>query len=247
MKRDISWGRLSGEELRELHDKIRRLTVRATGLCYFFTILETRRTPFPGSRPLTPSTTIQASQPPTPALIQAMDLPPPSPSSPKRRHRHHSRQPSEQPNNHHHHAFFHDALEQSHERAIGVFESCRYMNLEASLLTHPRGGHYTEQALALLSESASEVLAISAEGMQYVGEWLEGMNTYRFERFLNKRPNLSWREKIKRNSEMIEKLENALGAFRKEKRQVPSRASLSRLFLTLLAQIDRPQPLPLTL
>lgn len=66
------------------------------------------------------------------------------------------------------------------ETAVGVFESQRYLALEATRLRRPDSGETTEQFTQLLSESCDELLGGCAEAITGVKQWMAGVRRGRF-------------------------------------------------------------------
>ncbi|KAF5346488.1 hypothetical protein D9756_010113 [Leucocoprinus leucothites] len=88
---------------------------------------------------------------------------------------------------HHHHSHLHHHGHQLHhsllhlslgirkgggEHAVGVFESQRYMNLEATRLHDPYGDVYTQRATELLRDCCTDLLNATKDGLTGVRDWL---------------------------------------------------------------------------
>ncbi|KAF8628826.1 hypothetical protein AX17_005887 [Amanita inopinata Kibby_2008] len=67
-----------------------------------------------------------------------------------------------------------------HERAVGVFESQKYLNLEATVLRTPYAELYARQMLALLRESCDDLLGVTFECLIATRDWLGGVRKGRF-------------------------------------------------------------------
>lgn len=162
------------------------------------------------------------------------------------RHSHHHR---------HHHSGHHDnhmhlsLLELAHalsvrpdsESAVGVFESQRYLTLEATRLSHAQSPEMTAQFTTLLSQSCDALLDASREGLKSVKEWVTGV----------RRADFGGRAKVERARQerlqaiegMRDRLRDTIEAFRKENRCV---RSLSRLQVTRSSSLQpsRAGPVP---
>ena len=89
----------------------------------------------------------------------------------------------------HQHSGYHDnhlhlsLLEMAHtlsarpdaESAVGVFESQRYLNLEATRLSHRQSPEMTAQFTELLGEACEDLLGASKDGLVAVKEWVTGV------------------------------------------------------------------------
>lgn len=105
------------------------------------------------------------------------------------------------------------------EAAVGVYESQRYVTLEATRLTFPNYPELTDQFTKLLGEACDELLDTCRAGLEDVQRWLAGVRS------------ASWgsREKVEaRRKERLEcmergkrELDEVIERFRKDKRWVP--------------------------
>lgn len=68
----------------------------------------------------------------------------------------------------------------SNEPAVGVFESQRYLALEANRLTVPRSPEWTVLFTKLLSESCDELLQECTAALKVVHTWMRGVRTGSF-------------------------------------------------------------------
>lgn len=199
------------------------LQVRANGMAFYYKIIDPTRDRFPAtpapSRPGTPLGTPTHSRPPSPTQEEE-----PGPKSARssisgRRRRHHG--------HHHHHSLFHphghhvslfhEALDRSHEHAVGVFESQKYLNLETRM-HHPDGDVLVERAMKLLAESSTELLRGSADALRHIISWLERMNSDRFWKLYGREREKSWKKAVRDNEESKRRLEIALTHYREKTR-----------------------------
>ncbi|KAF7419671.1 hypothetical protein PC9H_002263 [Pleurotus ostreatus] len=74
--------------------------------------------------------------------------------------------PPGSPNSPHHH------YQPSSEFAVGVFESQRYLNLEAKRLHDPLEEEHTREANALLKDSCGDMIGVCEEGIKEIVDWL---------------------------------------------------------------------------
>lgn len=148
---------------------------------------------------------------------------------------------------HHHHHLHFSLLNLAHglsapyapgsphaESAVGVFESQRYLSIEANRLSDRNTEDYTAQFVALLHESCDGLLQSTQDVLRGVQEWLAGA----------RRGSFGGRAKVQRmRAERLEKLEElsagvkeALRIFRKEKRCV---VIILRLYYEHVSTIGR--------
>ncbi|KAL5495894.1 hypothetical protein ACEPAI_1358 [Sanghuangporus weigelae] len=70
MKRDISWGRFGSKDFSRLHELLRRMSVRANGMAFYFKIMDSSANKQPGTPAFslfnTPAHTPPSSRPPSP-------------------------------------------------------------------------------------------------------------------------------------------------------------------------------------
>ncbi|KAG6878663.1 hypothetical protein C0992_007731 [Termitomyces sp. T32_za158] len=159
LRSDLIYGRYSPADFVPFQDLARRAAVRANGMGAYFSLIDPTRPRFPA----TPA----ASVPQTPALSRQPSLDgndasgltlnqarlTPISSSPS-----HSRQNSHinlSKRLHRDLLHFHPGMRR-HENAVGVFESQRYMNLEATRLHDPYLEEHTAQMLESLNEWTKE-------------------------------------------------------------------------------------------
>ncbi|KAF7322544.1 hypothetical protein HMN09_00032900 [Mycena chlorophos] len=182
---DLTVSRYAPTDFVALQQVVKRMAVRAHGMTVYFKVVDPTRerfpvtpvvsrlgTPVPGS----PAASRPPSPPRTPIRESAewidendRDTSPPTPS---RRSRH-----SHTHSQHHHH---HNSLIQSlhlhlgrkkTEHAVGVFESQRYLDLEANLV-HPHVVSHTKETTELLGKSCTPLLKACQESMLWVQDWL---------------------------------------------------------------------------
>ena len=196
LNQDIVYGRFSPARMAVFQTCIRRLISRADGMVVFFSLIDPIREGFPvtpvPSRPGSPfSATPAATLPGTPTT-------PASPPSgvredvgqvPRRRPRAHatlSRYLHSRLTHHkeqHHDHYLHTSLLNlaqrltpprmgpvTSETAVGVFESQRYVAIEATRYDR-RMADYTEQFTALLHESCDEILCASQDVLKGIQGW----------------------------------------------------------------------------
>ncbi|KIJ63943.1 hypothetical protein HYDPIDRAFT_112430 [Hydnomerulius pinastri MD-312] len=144
-------------------------------------------------------------------------------------HRHHSHphQPYKHSNTHHsHHNLLHSSLlhlamsrTPKAEPAVGVFESHRYLNLEATHLSHPDSERYTARATELLSGSCQELLKTCGSALQGSCDWLGCVRDHRLNFWVSKEEKEKWRmQKIEKYEGLHSELSAALDEFTDKKR-----------------------------
>ncbi|EJD51076.1 hypothetical protein AURDEDRAFT_182332 [Auricularia subglabra TFB-10046 SS5] len=198
MKRDVSFGRFGGTDLKQLHTFGRQLFVRGEGISFFFKIIDPLREKFPetphasrfGTPLLTPSVS-RPDSPTTPATARgSMQLPhsplsgddgrlPDSPVASSAASSLHRRKGRGLQAHLQHLRHLLDEFSHPHEDPVGVFEAQKYMNLETHF-NHPQSQFLLERALELLHESCAELLEATADGLHASIAWLENVNASRF-------------------------------------------------------------------
>ncbi|KAJ7272064.1 hypothetical protein B0H12DRAFT_1299013 [Mycena haematopus] len=173
---DLVYSRFPPTDFIDLQKHAKRMAVRANGMARYFMLLDPMREKFPvtpsPSRGGTPVGTPVISRPPSPSRTptreqmgdQSMDAPP----SPTRR-------------SHHHHSSRHTLLYNSllhlsmgskkHEQVVGVFESQRFLDLEAHL-SHPGVEACTKETTKLLSQSCTPLLKSCQDSLIWIQDWL---------------------------------------------------------------------------
>jgi len=99
----------------------------------------------------------------------------------KRRHLPHRHSTSHHPT-HSHSSFLHLALSRATrtESAVGVFESLRYLNLEATHMSHPDSEAHVAMAMQLLGTGCQDLLQSCEHGLQAACDWLGSVRNNRF-------------------------------------------------------------------
>ena len=130
----------------------------------------------------------------------------------------------------HHHSGHHDhhlhlsllemaqalSTHQDGESAVGVFESQRYVNIEATRLSHPQSPEMTAQFTQLLHEACDDLLAASKEGLTAVKMWALGV---RRADFGGKTKVAKMREeRLQKLQDVRDNLHRVVEEFRKDKR-----------------------------
>jgi hypothetical protein len=163
---EVVYSRYSPRDWRPLQDLARRIAVRANGMMLYFALIDPTRERFP----VTPVTT----RPGTPL----------SPSTPIERHQ-------ESPHHHHlssllHLSHLHHHSNRSHHRfsshghhhaspaPVGVFESQRYLDLEAHLWHDPKTEWHTTQTHILLKDSCVPLLEQCQVALGCLHSWFSG-------------------------------------------------------------------------
>ncbi|KAH8111149.1 hypothetical protein DFH11DRAFT_1880050 [Phellopilus nigrolimitatus] len=246
LKKDFSWGRFGSKDFSRLHEIARRMTVRANGMAFYFKIIDPVVDKQPGfvalsvvNTPLsTPAQSRAPTRPPSPTPSHSEVNTPSnvsivSTTRPRNRHRQHSLHHSiyhhlhgQSHSPHHRHmlsmfghptSLFQEAISRSTGNAVGVFESQRYLNLE-SRLAHPDAGRLTEHIMELLGESTDELLACCADTLDHLAGWLERMNQDRFWKLFRRERLKTWKESIRDDEAVKDKLRRVLDEFREKKR-----------------------------
>ncbi|PFH45992.1 hypothetical protein AMATHDRAFT_70774 [Amanita thiersii Skay4041] len=117
-----------------------------------------------------------------------------------------------------HHSLLHLASAK-HEQAVGLFESQRYLNLEATRFHTPYGEDYTIQMLALLQESCDELLKTCYDSVVAARDWLGTVRSGRFNIWTSQREKEEVRKKKLESIQAVkDALFEALERFRSDKR-----------------------------
>ncbi|KAI5118341.1 hypothetical protein M0805_009144 [Coniferiporia weirii] len=230
MKKDISFGRFGAGDFKTMHELVRRLTVRANGMAFYFRIMDPSRHRFPGTPVATPVPSRQATPPTSPGDMipnpSASGTPTGSITSRRRRYRH-SAHPHAHHHHHHHHnalahpgSLFHEVRARSPEHAVGVFESQAYLNLETRF-AHAGADALRARMMGLLGASAGALLLCSADTLDYCSAWLQRVNDDRvWKRVLMGRRGKLWKEVVQDNEDVKDKLKACLEEFRITKRHL---------------------------
>ena len=127
----------------------------------------------------------------------------------------------------------------SPETAVGVFETQRYLNLEERL-THPRAEEFIPQIVALLGEGSNELTTCCAETLEYLANCFAHMNEYRFWKVFRRERSKTWGEVIRDDEAARAKLQDAIDAFRADKRHVLYFMPYLRLYVNIGYQTSSP-------
>ncbi|KAG7440516.1 uncharacterized protein BT62DRAFT_910398 [Guyanagaster necrorhizus] len=234
---DLIYARFAPTDFKALQAIARRMAVRANGLTIYFSLIDPMRERFPAtpgpSRPGTPGTMtpVRPSRQSSPERgSRETDTedgaePITEPGTPTgsiftRRSPDPSRTHSRSRSHHHHHHGFHNLLRdsllhltlprvQKNEQAVGVFESHRYMDLEATLFHDPATDAYTQRTTELLLQSADELLDGCRGAVTAVSDWLGTVRRGRLAFWVGKS------EKKRRKEvklEELQQLRDSLGA-----------------------------------
>ncbi|EDQ99398.1 uncharacterized protein LACBIDRAFT_316563 [Laccaria bicolor S238N-H82] len=211
---DIIYCRFAPGDFMTFQDFARRIVGRAHGMGLYFTLIDPTRERFP----VTPAPSLPGTpRPGTPSLELAGGVSP-LPS------RSHSRAPSENHPHPHHHVL-HQSLSNlaktrsKREHAVGVFESHRYLDIEATRLHDPNSEACTARTTELLSESCDNLLEVSGEGLKGLRDWFGGVRDGRFGFFGKKKAGKEeWQAKLEKLKELRERVFVALQEFREERR-----------------------------
>ncbi|CAK5277324.1 unnamed protein product [Mycena citricolor] len=228
LKGDLVYSRYAPTDLRVLQDMARRMAVRGNGMGIFFTLIEPMREKFPItpvlSRIHTPLPGSPAmSRPPSPPQspresvnefdFSGEETSPPSPRSMSRsRHRHSHFHP-------HQLSLLHHTLlnlplhRKKAEHAVGVFESHRYLDLEAHM-HHPEAEAHTREITALLAQSCIPLLESSREALTWTQDWLAHVRQGMLGRLMaGKKSRRALRDRLEQLPHIQQSLKSALLRF----------------------------------
>ncbi|KAJ7632836.1 hypothetical protein FB45DRAFT_744966 [Roridomyces roridus] len=172
LKGDLVYSRFAPTDLIALQDVAKRMAVRAHGMTLYYQIIEPGRERFPVSTPATPAPASPVpSRPPSPVREHRDSVAEDSlPTTPTRKSRH-----SYFHNHHNHHNLLHNSLlhlsRKKHQNPVGVFESQRYLDLEAHL-HHPDTEAHTKEIVGLLAESCTPLLKACQDSLIWTQDWL---------------------------------------------------------------------------
>ena len=146
-----------------------------------------------------------------------------SPHHSRRRH-HHKR--SSHHANHSHHSVLHGSLlylshsqHQRKESAVGVFESHRYLDLEATRFSHPDSERYAARATELLSASCQDLLLVCEIVLCESFDWLMHIREHRFKFWMNIKEQDRIREdRIHKYQALLRRLSREFDEFTTKKR-----------------------------
>jgi hypothetical protein len=154
--------------------------IRCNGIAHFFQIIDTNKERFLGSRLITPFDTPNVSCPPSPAIrekeIAGEEY---HAAATSRKRRVLPRLPQALNSLRGLRNLRNSVILETEEGQVGLFETQRYLNLEARMF-HPEYESLTEQAVSLLCRSTRDLLLASATGLEFVVDWLDNLNHRRF-------------------------------------------------------------------
>lgn len=130
---------------------------------------------------------------------------------------------------HAHHTLLHNSLlhlalsrapKHSGETAVGVFESQKYLNLEAIHLSHPDSAFFTARATELLSDSCQDLLSMCEEVLVISGAWIGNVTKFSFDfwRGHHEDKAQTHKKEIQKYEDLLEKLTRELDEFTTKKR-----------------------------
>ncbi|KAF8896796.1 hypothetical protein CPB84DRAFT_1682022 [Gymnopilus junonius] len=230
LKNDLIYARFGPKDFLPFQGKLKRLAGRIDGLGVYFFLINPERERFPG-------TSISTPGPPLPALrgrhfLELLRECPSKTHSTPRSHlqlhddfhssrHHHHRHPHRGEGLGHivHHRLLHSSLlslararAKKAERAVGTFESQRYLNLESTRLWDPNEDDWNEKIQLLLKTSCTPLLEACSTGVNAVRDWLSSVRKARPTKL---REELQKREeRVKRIRDVRDQLANALETFR---------------------------------
>ncbi|KAJ6525711.1 hypothetical protein B0H19DRAFT_1223853 [Mycena capillaripes] len=224
---DLIYSRFPPADFIALQTVAKRMAVRANGMARYFTLLDPMKEKFPvtplpsrGGTPIPGSPVIPRppSPPRTPIREHTEDMDDDnSPSTPTRRTRHT-----------HHHSHHHSLLHGLHlslsskrnEHVVGVFESHRYLDLEAHL-NHPELEAHTRETTALLSQSCTPLLKSCQDSLVWIQDWLGFVRRGTLARWIGgSKQQRSLEERMGELEAVRGNLRAVLDEFRKDKRHL---------------------------
>jgi len=231
LRLDIIYSRIPPTEYNEIHQLARRMAVRANGMSVYYTLIDPTRERFPGTPAGTPTILT-----PTPSRASSPDVPkhrrhhksssPSRSSSSHRLHRLHHHKHSSQYVHHNHHNILHSSLlhlphsrHHRKESAVGVFESHRFFDLEATRLSHPYSERYTARATELLSASCQDLLLVCETVLCESFDWLLHIREHRFKFWMStEEKDRIRKDRIQKYQELLCRLVRELDEFTTKKR-----------------------------
>lgn len=245
LKLDVIYCRIAPSDYNEMHQLARRLVIVANGLSVYYTLIDPTRERFP----VTPAQSYHGTpsvHTPVPSRPSSPDLPrshtcegssgdvthkprrrpgsvPPSGNSSPHPFRRHSYKHIP---HHSHHSILHSRLlhismsrNPRTESAVGVFESYRYLNLEATRFTHPESEKYIAKSTELLSKSCHDLLIICETVLRESCDWLAHVREHRFNFWVNtEEKNRTREDRIQKFQGLLRKLSQELDEFTVKKR-----------------------------
>jgi hypothetical protein len=200
---DVAWGRFAPGDFVPLQNMAKRLAVRVNGMDVYWDFVDPKKVGFlmtsaPGSSSSTPATPVASRDSPSShqVLLHSSLL-----------HLAVSRSPR--------------SVLHAHDEPVGVFESQKYLHLEAAHVVSgsAEDERYAAEATALLKACCGDLVLRSKEGVDGVVEWLETVREGRWSLRQDGIPRICDR-RGKKIQDLKVQLEASLEMFRNEKRQV---------------------------
>ncbi|KAJ7286108.1 hypothetical protein C8J57DRAFT_1431688 [Mycena rebaudengoi] len=164
LKSDLVFSRFAPTDFIPLHKLAKRMAVRANGMSIYFTLVDSTS----GESQAVPVVSRPPSLSRAPSRDNVAEVGEDAvPLTPTRKSRTHS----------HHHTLLHNSLlhlslgRKKSEHAVGVFESQRYLDLEAHL-SHPETEAHTKQSTALLAQCCAPLLRSCQDSLTWIQDWL---------------------------------------------------------------------------
>ncbi|KAF8067019.1 hypothetical protein FPV67DRAFT_1769133 [Lyophyllum atratum] len=224
---DVIYARYAPHDFLGFQDLARRLAARGNGMGVYFSLIHPTRARFPATPAPSGVGTPNISRTTTQQPTQREGSMRSGQQSPARSS--HSQQ--QQQHHHHHHFDLHRHLHQNilrrafhprqqrTESAVGVFESQRYMDLEAERFNDPYAEVYTEQTTQNLSASCHNLIDGCRGGLQTIRDWLGHVRDGRMRYLMNTRETIGkWEKQLAEHEKVREGLAAALERFRREER-----------------------------
>lgn len=255
---DLIYSRFSPMDYKAIQDIARRMAVRANGLTIYFSLIDPTREKFPmtpaQSRPGTPGAITPPQERNNPLDYGDDDEPDTAPASGATTPTHHShsthasrlfhlspsrsgrRSGSHARSNSHFHNLLHSSLlnlsrgVHKTEQAVGLFESQRYMDIEATMFHDDHANSHTQQATRLLFNGCDGLLELNQHSIQEVCDWLGTVRKGRFAFWRSaKQKKDEWQSKYDKLKHLRDTLSEELAEFRQTSRLTvidPYRAAL---------------------
>jgi hypothetical protein len=114
------------------------------------------------------------------------------------------------------------APKRSEETAVGVFESQKYLNLEAIHLSHPDSAFFTARATELLSDSCQDLLSVCEEVLVISGAWIGNIRKFSFDFWRSRHEDKVQihKKEVQKYEDLLDKLTRELDEFTIKKRYV---------------------------
>ncbi|KAG2357359.1 hypothetical protein BDR07DRAFT_1420585 [Suillus spraguei] len=237
LKVDIVYARFAPTDYHELHAIMRKLTVQAHGMGIYYTLIDPTRERFPVTPAVSHPATPAHSRPPSPRPDRQSSLTTEKkhPSSdqelrdrkPSRHQRARSFHPQSHPASstsplHSHRPYKHSRSHHAnhtlmHNSLLHLALSRKYLNLEATHLSHPDSAFFTARATELLSNSCQDLLSVCEEVLGVSGAWIGNIRKFRFD-FLKRHREDEAQIEVQGHEDLLEKLTRELDEFRTKKR-----------------------------